>query len=204
MKNWVYTRLESIINQTLALDPEAQAQLAQLAGRSVALDITDWRIHCALQITEQGVRLLIDMPESVDARLSGPLMGLLQTMQSGGSSSTMRQSGLRMEGDVQLAEQLKHILSRLDIDWEAPLQDKLGPTVSGGIGIGLRKLHRIGKQVFQSGRQQISTFLKTDSDCLPSDAEVTQFNRAVTVLRHDMDRLEARWDNWRAKQKESS
>lgn len=204
MKTWIYARLETLINKTLALDPEAQMQLAQLAGRTVSLDITDWKIKTTVQITEQGVQLLTEKPVTVDASLSGPLMGLLQTAQAGGSSSAMRQSGLRMEGDVQLAEKLKHILAGLDIDWEAPLQHAFGPTLSGGIGVGLRKLQRAGKQILSSSRNQIGTFLKTDSDCLPSAAEVTQFNRSVTVLRHDVDRLEARLSHWRAQKEESS
>jgi ubiquinone biosynthesis protein UbiJ len=192
MKELAYQTLEKIINQALNLDPEAKEQLAELADQTVALEITDWHLKLTLLLTNNGVRLLSDEPEEIDATISGPLLGIMQTACSGGDAATMRQTGLRMKGNIQLAEKLKHILSGLDIDWEEPLSRLLGPTIAGGMGEGVRRASSIAKSMLQSGVNQLSTFLKTDSGCLPSEAEITQFNRAVTVLRYDVDRLEAR------------
>lgn len=196
MKAFAYQTLEKIINRALSLDPEAKEQLAELAGNTVALKITDWNLMIILALTNDGVKCLSEEPETIDATLSGPLFGIAQTACSGGNPTTMRQVGLRMEGDIQLAEKLKWILSGLDLDWEEPLSRFIGPTLAGGVGRGARKASQVAKSAFHSGINQLSTFLKTDSQCLPSEAEVTQFSRAVTVLRYDVDRLEARINQW--------
>lgn len=196
MKAWVYQTLGKLINQALSLDPEAKEQLAQLADQTVALEITDWQLKFTLLLTTNGVQLLNEEPQTIDATISGPLLGIMQTACSGGDPTTMRQAGLRMEGDIRLAEQLKRILSSLEIDWQEPLSQVVGPTLSSGMSEGMHRTNEIVKNIFRSGVNQLTTFLTTDSGCLPSEAEITQFNRAVTVLRYDVDRLEARLNNW--------
>lgn len=200
MKDFAYQSLEKIINQALSLDPEANAQMAELAGHTIALDITDWKVKLVLKLTTEGVRLCQEEPAEIDAILSGPFLGIVQTACSGGDLTTLRKTGLRMEGDIQLAEKLKNILSNLDIDWEEPLSRFLGPTITGGLGSAIRRASSMAKNVFESGVNQISTYLKTDSGCLPTEAEMTQFNRAVSVLRHDVDRLEARFKKLKGEQ----
>jgi ubiquinone biosynthesis protein UbiJ len=192
MKNFAYQSLEKIMNQALSLDPEGKAQMADLAGHTVVLDITDWKLKLILVLTTEGVRVCQEEPEKIDALLSGSFLAIVQTACSGGDPNTMRKTGLRIEGDIQLAEKLKHILSGLDIDWEAPLSRFLGPTVAGGLGLGIRRASSAIKNLFQSSVNQVSTYLKTDSGCLATQAEITQFNRGVSLLRHDVDRLEAR------------
>ena len=200
MKELACKSLEKLINQGLALDPEAKAQMAELTGHVIALDITDWKIKLIMELTADGIRIAKTEPEQIDATISGPLFGIAQTACSGGNPTTMRKAGLRMEGDIELAEKLKHILSGLDIDWEEPLSKLVGPTIAGGVGEGLRGAYKLAKGMLSSGANQLSTFLKTDSGCLPSEDEITQFNRAVTVLRHDVDRLEARINKYVASQ----
>jgi ubiquinone biosynthesis accessory factor UbiJ len=194
MKDVALHSLETLINRTLALDPEAKAQVAELSGSTVALDITDWKIKLVMELTEGGIKIQKTEPEDIDATISGPLLGILQTACAGGDPATMRQTGLRMEGDIQLAEKLKRILSGLDLDWEEPLSRLLGPTAAGGLGSGIRHMRSLTKDLLKSGANQLATFLKTDSGCLPSEAEILHFNRAVTVLRFDADRLEARFN----------
>lgn len=192
MKEFACQSLEKVINRALALDPEAKAQLAELASNVIALDITDWNIKFVMELTDEGVKLHADEPEEIHATISGPLFGILQTACSGGKSSVMRQAGLHMQGDIQLAEKLRHVLSGLDIDWEEPLARYLGPTIAGSISTGAKRARSMLKDMLESGTNQLATFLKADSGLLPAQDEVTQFNRAVTVLRHDVDRLEAR------------
>ena len=202
MKHLAYRALEELINRALDLDPQAKEQLIELKGHLVALEITDRNLKWVLEITDQGISFRRDEPDSIDATISGPLLGILQTACDGGSPSTMRKTGLRLEGDIQLAESLKNILAGLDMDWEAPLANCVGPTVAGGIGMGVEQLLRFTKKTLSAGKVQLATYLKTDSGCLPSEQEVQHFNRTVTVLRHDVERLEARINHLRANRKD--
>ena len=55
MKHIAYRTLEELMNRALRLDPETHQELTQLAGKLIALQITDWDVEWVLEITPEVV-----------------------------------------------------------------------------------------------------------------------------------------------------
>jgi ubiquinone biosynthesis protein UbiJ len=71
-----YASLEAALNSYLALDPEARAQLAQLHGRVIALELVGPGIRLYLLPAPDGIKLLERFEGEPDCLLSGTPLAL--------------------------------------------------------------------------------------------------------------------------------
>jgi ubiquinone biosynthesis protein UbiJ len=135
-------RLTLVFNHVLASEPAATARLLPHAGRTLALNITNWpallpappalawRITPAGLLEWCGVEALPahDLSATLDAPNPAALLARLLAGET---------PPLQIEGDAQLAGELNWLLQNLRWDVAADLERLFGPVVA-------QSLHRVG------------------------------------------------------------
>ena len=115
--------LENLLNRGLPRSPRARALCAQLAGRSLAVEV---RELTRLRISSNGATLELRRDAAAaDATLSGPPLSILGLL--GGAPQALVQRGeLQLGGDAELAQQFRELLGLLRPDAEEELAGLLG------------------------------------------------------------------------------
>lgn len=190
--------LVSLVNKALSYDPATQNRLLTLAGKAIL-----WRPEAT---HTDGILLLISASEKTpqlsvqtakadtQANVSlfgtpSALLGMLLNQEQ-----SPQQVGLRIEGDLRLLNEMKSILSELDIDWEAALASRLGDASAHNIGKILRKQYQHTKTSLQGLPSYIHDFLTEELRSCVSRTELQTFCDDVDILHGDCARLEARID----------
>ncbi|MEJ2452215.1 MAG: sterol-binding protein, partial [Gammaproteobacteria bacterium] len=99
---------------------------------------------------------------------------------------------VKIEGDVELGRQFKHVLDRLQFDWEEALAKISGDVLAHRVGHALREV----SSWWSNTRERLSAngaeYFQQELWALPTRAEVEQFYQQVETLRDDVARLAAR------------
>ena len=182
----MYSALSALIDQALRTDAEAQAQLHAMGACTVRLELEP------LPAMGWGIRdgqLTLEAPsETPDLAIRGHAAAFVRYALDG------RTDGIHLEGKAEAAQQLRAFLTRLDIDWEALLAERVGGTPA-------RLLARTGAEFAQATRRfakaveaNTRDYLHQESELLPRAEELERFVREVDRLRDDADRLALRLD----------
>jgi ubiquinone biosynthesis protein UbiJ len=189
--------VEQTLNRVLSLDPDTPARLRPLIGRRLQVRLRDPAATLMVEFAADGLRLSqleIDVTEPgvdtppVDARLTATLAGLAALASSGGR----RGQGVHFEGDVGVIQEVRHLFSELDVDWEEPLARLTGDVIAHQLGNAARGgsswLRRAGETLLMN----LGEYLTEERRLMPTAIELEAFVTDVDRLRADADRLEAR------------
>lgn len=192
--------LETLLNRTLALDPDTRDALRTLDGQRVALTLdstADATAALTLQIRVDGERLAVgplddgDAPElSVRSTLGGLLSLLPSILNNDGRRDATPPIGrLRIEGDAELARQLQRLAKRFDPDWQQPFArvfgDVLGVQIANAVAGGLKQARATGRSLAETAAE----FVTEESRDVVGRAELDAFHDDVDVLRDDVERI---------------
>lgn len=132
--------LESAINKLLSMDEDAQAKLSRLKGRQLMVSLTELPdnlvfafstsvdVLCLKKAPSDTAELL--PPKGIDCYLATSVMVLPELKDVSNITQLIKQDKLRIEGDIQLAQQFSHLLNGLDIDWEGQLAQHTGDVLA--------------------------------------------------------------------------
>lgn len=186
--------LQALLERLLALDPQSQARLAALAGRSVQLHLAQPALVVAVEVAALGkVQLRLRAAEAAagaDADLAvrttpGALLKLLATGSAGVGQ-------MRVEGDAEVARALEALARQYDPDVDAALSRVFGDVLGFQLaraGHGLLGWARRGALRLA---EQGADYLRDDSRDLVAAAELDGFLDEVDDLRAAVDRAERR------------
>lgn len=182
--------LERGLNHTLRDSPAAARLLAQLNGQALALHAEELGRTLYLVAHPAGLQVLMQADRPAQANLSGTLFGLSRL--AAGSASGRLPPGVRLSGEIEVAEQFQRLLALARPDFEALLARTLGDALAHSVGTGLQRIGRwVGRSLFSLG-QDASEYLRYETDLLPDRFEVTAWVDEVDRLRDDVARLAAR------------
>jgi ubiquinone biosynthesis protein UbiJ len=184
-------RLESVLNRNVAGSRRAQALARQLDGRVMSLTVEGTPL--AFFFRADGGRLAIatrhDGP--ADASLSGTPIALL-ALAGPKAEGALRQGGVRIEGDAEVAQKFRDLLEQAQPDFEEELARVLGDVAA-------RRFANVARGVLDWGRKAAGSFtgsvveyLQEEGRDLPTRVEVDEFLDGVDRLRDDADRFEAK------------
>ena len=183
--------IENVLNRGLPRSPRAQQLCAQLAGRSLAIDIAG---VTRLRVESNGTTLLLTRSVApADAEIVGGPVGLLAL---GGDSpqAVLQRRGVEFRGDTAIAEAFRELGMLLRPDLEEELSTILGDVPA-------HEMARLARLTFGWTRRAVSTtvtnvaeyFAHERQDLVPRN-EADPFLAGVDAVREDVDRLEARID----------
>ncbi len=181
--------LDALLNRGLPRSPRARALCAELAGRSLAIEI---RAVARVRVVSTGVTLSVTRDAQVaDATISGGPLGLLALL-GDPLQAELRRGEVAIEGDAELAARFGELAWLLRPDFEEELSLLLGDVPS-------HQLARLARAGLAFGRRAAGTMLRNAAeyfghergDLVPRN-EGEQFLRGVDGLREGVDRASER------------
>ena len=98
-----------------------------------------------------------------------------------------------MTGDVVIAEHLKQIMAKMEMDWEEKLSHLIGDIAAHQVGNIFRSANQWRKSTIESTEQNVTEYLQEEIRLLPPREEIDDFFDDIDLIRNDIDRLEALW-----------
>jgi ubiquinone biosynthesis protein UbiJ len=183
--------VEAALDRFLRLDPGSTGTLQRLDGRELRLRLRGARRGLRLRIASGRVRPVPDHNGDADLGLALEPAGLVTWLATPGADRGLP-SGVRIDGDLELARLLESALRDFDPDWELPFVEvfggTLGPQIARGFAGALAWARRQAGELAASGAE----FLTEEAGVITPRSEIDAFVDAVDRLRDDVERLAAR------------
>ena len=195
--------LEVAANRALALSEQGTAVLEPLTGSVFAFHCTTPELDFYLHLETGGVRLTGVYEGAVTARITGSASDFSELAASEDAAATLINGNLTLEGNSAPLIEFQHILSDLDIDWEAPLVSSLGDVAGHQIAEILRSAFSWGRQASSGLARQVEEFIHEEARLSPPKLEVEDFFRDIADLVMRVDRLQSRVERISRKLKKS-
>jgi ubiquinone biosynthesis accessory factor UbiJ len=182
--------LETALNHALSLDPDTQAKLAALDGRSVQLQLRG--VELALAITvEQGRLKVGPVPESSDLRVAATPGSLLSMLFRRGDDG-MAPGKVEIAGDAELARRLEKLASGFAPDFEEAFARTFGDVIGVPMAKAVREALAHARESASHLSQDGAAWLRDEAQLALAPSEVEGFLDDVDTLRERTERLEAR------------
>ncbi len=192
----ILSTLENLLNRGLPRSPRARQLCAELAGRSVAIEIRD---IARLRVSSNGQTLTVTHDEEpADATVSGGPLGLV-SLAADSPEAAPKLRGVTIGGDAELAQKFRELGELLRPDLEEELSLVVGDVPAHQLG-------RLARVALDFGRRAMSTTLRNAAEYLAHERadlvsrnEGEQFLRGVDAVREDADRLAVRLERLSAR-----
>lgn len=189
----VLAALEASVNRALELAPTASRDLAELQGTALAIECTAPEVEVFVVVEPDGRLRLSHYSElKTVTRVRGSLEDFIALATAEDPAATLINSDLEIVGNTAPLLALQHIITRMDIDWEAPLVSTLGDVAGHQLAEVLRGVFQWGQAAGASLRRQLSEYILEEGRLSPPAAELEQFYRDVDKLALRVDRLQSR------------
>jgi len=184
-------RLAEFLNRNVSDSRRAQALVRQLDGRVMSLTVEGTPL--AFFFRADGGRLVITSRHdgAADASLSGTPLALLSLAGPKGEGA-LRGGGVRIEGDAEVAQKFRDLLSESQPDFEEELARTIGDVAARRVANVARDLLGWGRKAAGSFTGSVVEYLQEEGRDVPTRVEVDEFLEDVDRLRDDTERLEAR------------
>jgi ubiquinone biosynthesis protein UbiJ len=183
---------EIALNRYLRLEPSVIQDCARLAGRCLELRLTGLDLRLVVEFMETGVRVLPEVPVAPQVTLTGSptvLLGALRRVATGDHSLP---AGLIVEGDAELLQTFRGLLTRVGFDPEEWLAPLLGGAAAHRLVGGLRRMFNWGRSNTGRLADQGAEYLREETYDLARGRDVEGWMNQVDDTRDQLDRLEAR------------
>lgn len=182
--------LETALNHALSLDPDTQAKLAALNGRSVQLHLQG--VDVALAVTVEGDRLKVGpAPESSDLRVAAT-PGSLLSMLFRRHNESLAPGKVEIAGDAELARRLEKLASGFAPDFEEAFARTFGDVIGVPLARAMREGLAHARETASHLTQDGVAWLRDETHIAVAPGEVEGFLDGVDALRERTERLEAR------------
>ena len=183
---------ERALNQTIALTPTSRQELEALSGTLLGIDITSIDLTLFIDIISgTEIALLAHCEQRPDAFVRGTVEDFAALVASDDPAATLINSGIELEGSSTKLITLQQIVSKMDVDWEAPLVDALGDVMGHQLAQALRKMFRWSESARASLKRQLSEYLLEEGKLTPPKAELEHFYDSVQSLSLRVERAQS-------------
>ena len=190
----VTSQMENALNRALNYAPATRLRLKKLAGKSLGFDLRNPSVQLTLLIEKRGVRTLSHLDEAPDAVIAGPFFTVVRNIARDTSTGQWLASGIELQGDTDLIQQISTILAEQDFDIEERLSELIGDVAAHQITRATRGAFGFLKKAGRTLLEESGNLLGSDGKALIEREEADRFYNEVDDLRADYDRLEARWN----------
>ena len=105
-------------------------------------------------------------------------------------AATLINSGIELEGRSTSLINLQQVISKMDVDWEAPLVEALGDVTGHQLAQTLRRFFRWSEGARASLKRQLSEYLLEEGRLTPPKAELEFFYDSVQSLSMRVERAQ--------------
>ena len=192
MSEWLLP-LQKLINDGLQYDLAAEQKLANLAGKTLVLVVTEPSFSISVSIESDGfVFLQSGKVEPFDALVAGKSKDLFAVMRATDRTAAMMTHQINIQGDTRTFFAIQDVLSHLDIDWELAIGDKIGDLAAHVVADGLRFMARLAKNHAESFARTSRNYMREESQLVVPDSLWQPHVQAVQAVRQDAERIAAK------------
>ena len=184
-------RLQDIFNRNIADSNEAQRLCQQLDGRALSLDVKGTSLKFYLAVQKGSISLDTRHEGTTDASLAATPVALL-ALAGSGAERGLRGGAVHIEGDAEIAQNFRSLLTQVQPDFEEELSRVVGDVAAHQLANFARGFLDWGRRASESMASNVAEYLQEEGRDVPTRIEVDEFLEAVDRLREDTDRLEAR------------
>lgn len=183
--------LEAAIRRALEFDPDTRERLRDLEGRVVEVSFTGVERSVCVVVEQGGARFHREPESEPDLRLKGSPVSfgryLLAPERVG-----LTESGIKIEGDVGLAQRFVGLLRGLDIDWEEWLSRYVGDVIAYRAGRAAEDLRHWARGSAEQTRLDVTELLQEETRLLAPRERVKRLMDDIDAVRSDTERLAQR------------
>ena len=197
--------LETLINKVCRLDPELNTKLKPLSGKTIAIELTDWRLtyyfffESHSENSSQVVSIQSDANEKPNVKLSGSSFAFFDMAAQERGGDALFKGEVIFEGEVSTAQAFQNFWLSLELDWEEELAKYTGDIVAHQIGSFARSAQSKFAQLWQTSKLNASEYVKEELVLTPAPEEVEQFYDSIDEVISDVNRLAAKVEQLRNK-----
>jgi ubiquinone biosynthesis protein UbiJ len=180
------------MNNYLALDPDSEAKITALDGKTLEVAIHELELSFFLRAAGGRIEVLSEYEQAAQSTMRAPLLALVKLGLSRDSGESALGGGIEMSGDMEAGRRFHELLKNVDIDWEEILATYTGDIVAHQIANAMRGLSRWGRTTADTIALDLTEYLQQESRQLPSAPEINQFLESVDQLQMAVDRMQAR------------
>lgn len=195
LKKYSLKALQLAINQAIRLDERMPEALRALDGSVLKIVVTPLNTHFFVHFQETELRLLDTYHSTPDTTIHSSPLGLIRlSLLPASKARSLFNNSVRIDGDVELGQQVKKLFDSMDIDWEGHLANFTGDVVAYQIGSMVRGSLRFKKHFVESMRLNVTEYVQEEVRLFPSRKELDYFYNAVDDLTLQVERLQAQLD----------
>lgn len=187
----VQQRINDAITELLASDPANASFLEALNDTSIAVDVSNPELTLFFRFTQNQFQLqTLQEDDQPQLRIKGKALNLAKLLKTPiDSAAKLRELGIEVSGDVGLLLEISQLASRIEIDWEYLLSEKLGETPAVLISRTAKTAQTQASRARADAQRLIRAQLSKHSN-LPTNAEMEIARREIRELGYRLDRLE--------------
>jgi ubiquinone biosynthesis accessory factor UbiJ len=191
------TVLQKALNHYLSLDPESQFHLKRLQNKHIQIKLIGLGLIFRLSFSENGIELAdnstVEKGQVIlpDTLITGMPLSLLRMALARTDRKKFFSKDVKVEGDLELAQQVIDLFDQLEIDWEEMLAKKVGDVPAHQMGKVFNKFKDWCKHTRSALRQDTVDYLHEEKLWFPERELLQEFFDGVDAIRMDVDRLEA-------------
>lgn len=185
------------ISAALRLDPHTKQSLSSINGKVIRVEVTSPSLVFHAIIIDGEVDIEGSFDAEPDTSITGSASALLSLRNKNDALYT---GDVKISGDMSTGEQLRTILSNVEIELEEVVAPITGDAIAHQLG-------QFGKQLGawlgdsgQSVKRNTSEYLQEEVELLAPNSEVTRYVREVDEVREQADRITARLEVLEKKQ----
>ncbi|MES1924508.1 SCP2 sterol-binding domain-containing protein [Salinisphaera sp. T31B1] len=182
--------IEIALHRYIAADARALARCEALAGHSLAIRLSDLGFGLCFVAERHGLQVRT-LQADADVSLTGRSSAFGRVLFSGAREG-LTGGGLRIEGDVGIAQRFADLFAGVDFDIADIVDARFGPVPAYVVGRGLAGARRLFARAARELPEQTAEYLREETRDVIGDWEHEQFMRRVETLRDDTERFEAR------------
>ena len=183
---------ERALNKTIALTPNSHQELEALSDTLLGIDITSLDLTLFIDIISgTEIALLAHCERRPDAFVRGTVEDFAALVMSDDPAATLINSSIELEGSSNKLIALQQIVSKMDVDWEAPMVDALGDVMGHQLAQALRAIFRWSKSARASLKRQLSEYMLEEGQLTPPEAELEHFYDSVQSLSMRVERAQS-------------
>lgn len=181
-----------ILNRNIQQLTAARELTAKLAGKVVAVRVSDTALAMYFTIEKDAIQLSHQSDAEPDIVISGSLITLARV--AAGDEQTIHDVSLQLIGDAGDAQAFQRLLGYAKPDIEEELAGIIGDAAAHSIGQVARGVRDWARDAGSTLSSNLREYLQEESRDVPSRYEVERFSRDVNRVRDDVERLAARID----------
>jgi ubiquinone biosynthesis protein UbiJ len=185
--------IEAVIAKAVELSPGTQSRLKQLHPLAMEIRCTQPALRMFVSVEDDGgIQIASYRETKATVSVEGTWLDFSRVATASDPAAALINGDVKIRGDTAPLMQLQTIVGDLNIDWEAPIVDAVGPVFGHQLAEVIRAVTRSSGTTHRRMKRQLSEFILEEGRLSPPKPELDSFFTAVDDLVLRTDRIESR------------